>query len=103
MLSVALGESVDIESGRVDKAAGVEFFQFPEGFVRSIDSRIYNLIEAPDIISMNLKLSVGNNVKRITSSLDRYGEFIVQAKERRELDNKITSLSGMIKQRIVIQ
>ena len=103
LLNIALGETVDTKTGRVEMASGVEFFQFPEGIIRSFNSRIYDLTKDTDIISMNPKFKVGDSVKQITSSLDRYGEFIVQAKERNALDRRISSLSQIINQWIVIQ
>ena len=103
LLNIALGETVDTKTGRVEMASGVEFFQFPEGIIRSFNPRIYDLTKDTDIISMNPKFKVGDSVKQITSSLDRYGEFIVQAKERNALDRRIASLSQIIYQWIVIQ
>ena len=103
LLRIALGEPVDTKKGRVDRASGVEFFHFSEGLVESIDSQIYNLTEDPDVFSLVLKLREGDYVNSITSSLDRYGEFIVQAEKRDVLDNRMHSLSKMVDRWVVVK
>lgn len=78
LLNIALDEAVDTKTGRVDKASGVEFFQFPEGIVRSIDETVLDKIrKRPEVFFAELKLKEGDCVPPITSSLSRYGEFIV--------------------------
>ena len=87
LLHIALGEPVDTKTGRVEKASGVHFFCLPEGRVAKIDTKA--LEEAsnwPGIYNFNLKLKEGDEVHQITSSLNRYGEFIVKAEDREELD-----------------
>jgi len=87
LLHIALGEPVDTKTGRVEKASGVHFFCMPEGRVEKIDTRA--LEEAKNwagIYSLNFKLKEGDEVHQITSSLNRYGEFIVKAEDRVELD-----------------
>ena len=78
LLNIALGDSVDTRTGRKDKAAGVEFFHFPEGIVRSIDESVLERISSrTEVVFVDLKLRERDRVPRITSSLDRYGEFIM--------------------------
>lgn len=87
LLHIALGEPVDTKTGRAEKASGVHFFCLPEGYVEKIDTNA--LEEAknwPGIYSLNLKLKEGDEIHRIISSLNRYGEFIVKAENRKELD-----------------
>lgn len=103
LLNILLGGPVDTKTGRVDKASGVEFFQFPEGVVKSIDSQFYNQVKDLDFVAFRLRLKAGDQIKAITSSLDRYGEFIVLAENRRILDNRISSLSRVMDQGIVVQ
>lgn len=87
LLHIALGEPVDTKTGRVEKASGVHFFCLPEGFVEKIDTKaLEDAKNWPGIYSLNLKLREGDNVHQITSSLNRYGEFIVKAEDREELD-----------------
>lgn len=87
LLHIALGEPVDTKTGRVEKASGVHFFCLPEGFVEKIDTKsLEDAKNWPGIYSFNLKLKEGDEVHQITSSLNRYGEFIVKAEDREELD-----------------
>lgn len=103
LLNIAGGELVDTKTGRANKAAGVEFFQFPEGLVKSIDYQIYSRIKDFEVVSLQLKLKEGDQIKAITSSLDRYGEFIVLADDRNILDNRMSGLSSLMDQVIVVQ
>lgn len=99
LLHIALGESVDTKTGRKEKASAVCFFSFPEGIVKSISPEVYDAINWPNVFDFNLKLKVGDKVNRITSSLNRYGQFVIQANSREEIDvlinkyeNKLNSL-----------
>jgi carbamoyl-phosphate synthase large subunit len=90
LLHIALGEKVDTQTGRVDKASGVHFFCLPEGKVKKIDAKALEDIKHwPGIYSLNFKLKEGDEVHQITSSLNRYGEFIVEAMNRVELDKMV--------------
>ena len=102
LLNVALGAPVDIKTGQINKASGVEFFHFPEGKVKSIDSRLLNLEKEKDVFWFDLKLRKGDKVNRITSSLDRYGEFIIDAKDRSTLDAQMDVLSVLFNQYLSI-
>lgn len=104
LLHIALDEPVDIKTGRVEKASGVHFFCLPEGRVAKIDAK--ELEEAkrwPGIYNLNLKLKEGDEVHQITSSLNRYGEFIVTAKNREELDGLMKKYEEFTKDKIVIK
>ncbi len=89
LLKIALGEPVDIKTGHVEKASGVCFFSLPEGTVKSIDGKINEASKWDGIVDFNLKLKVGDKVNKITSSLNRYGQFIVKAANRNEVDSLI--------------
>ena len=93
LLRIALGKSVDTLSGRVERASGVEFFQFPEGVVMSIDPKIYDLSQELGVCSFNLKLKVGDRVNKITSSLNRYGEYIVKGADLDSINMLLGRLS----------
>ena len=86
LLNIALGEKVDTQTGRVEKASGVCFFCLPEGVVKKIDSQISDVATWSGVHSFELKLKDGDEVHPITSSLNRYGEFIVEANNREELN-----------------
>lgn len=96
LLNIALGEKVDTQTGRVEKASGVCFFCLPEGIVKKIDPQINNVASLPGVYSFELKLKEGDEVHQITSSLNRYGEVIVYG----ENDCEIVTMSELYKTQI---
>lgn len=102
LLHIALGEKVNAISGRVDKASGVCFFSYPEGEVKAISSEISEVAKLPHIHDFELKLKVGDHINQITSSLNRYGQFIVDGDTREEVDELIDKYEGIIKEYITI-
>lgn len=103
LLHIALGEKFDITTGRVDKASAVCFFSLPEGKVTAIDSMIDEVISWPNLHSFQLKLKVGDKVNQITSSLNRYGQFIVTGHSREEVDKLVEKYESEIKQLIKVE
>ena len=104
LLNIALGEPVDTRTGRVEKASGVEFFQFPIGIVRAVDvSVLPRVTEMPEVVFADLKLNVGDIVPQITSSLHRYGEFIVVDDSYDDLTEDIAIVSDEFIDSIDIQ
>lgn len=89
ILHIALGEKVDIISGRIDNASGICFFSYPKGEVKTIASEITGVDSWPHIHKFKLKLKAGDSIHPITSSLNRYGQFIVDGRTRREVDELI--------------
>ncbi len=103
LLNIALGDSVDTKTGRVEKASGVRFFCLPEGMVKHIDPKINKVSSWPGVHSFQLKLKEGDRVNQITSSLNRYGEFIVEAGSREELDERMANYDKKTIQMICIE
>lgn len=103
LLHIALGEKVDTITGRVNKTSAVCFFSLPEGTVTAIDEHISEVVSWPNIHSFGLKLKVGDNVNQITSSLNRYGQFVVTGKNRQELDNLVTKYENEISELIRVE
>ncbi|MBQ0063367.1 MAG: ATP-grasp domain-containing protein [Prevotella sp.] len=103
LLHIALGEKVDTASGRVNKASGVCFFDFPEGKVTRIDSKISEAASWPGVYAFNLKLKEGDIVGKITSSLNRYGEFIVSGETRKEVEERLSEYEKNISKLITIK
>jgi len=103
LLHIALGESVDTISGRVEKASAVCFFSLQEGEVNAIDERIFEVSSWPNVHSFNFKLKVGDKVNKITSSLNRYGQFIVTGENRAEVDELVRKYEKKINELITIQ
>jgi carbamoyl-phosphate synthase large subunit len=86
LINIALGKTVDINSGRINKASAVCFFCLPEGEIKAIDKKIEEVRDWEYVVDFDFKLNVGDKVNKITSSLDRYGQFIIQTNSREELD-----------------
>ena len=104
LLHIAFGEKVDTQTGRVEKASGVCFFCLPEGVVKKLDPQINEVASWPGVYSFKLNLKEGDAIHQITSSLNRYGEFVVGSINRKELDmimeetEKLTNNMVKIKQ-----
>ncbi len=103
LLSIALGEKVDTQAGRVDRASGVCFFCLSEGVVKSIDPKIEEVVSWPGVYSFELKLKKGDAVHQITSSLNRYGEFIIVGESYDEIFRTMKHYSNRINGLIEIQ
>ena len=103
LLHIALRENVDTQSGRVEKASGVCFLNLPCGKVTAIDTAINGVSNWPNVYSFATSLKVGDEIHPITSSLNRYGQFIVKGETREDVDitisdyeNKVNSIIKVI-------
>ena len=103
LLHIALGEKVDATTGRVEKASGVCFFSYPGGEVVSISDKIADVSSWPMISNFELKLKVGDYVNPITSSLNRYGQFIVSGDSRADVEKMLEEYENRINSMITIQ
>lgn len=86
LFSIAFGVRPDTVTGRYYKASGVCFLDLPCGKVTAVDEAISTVSSWDNIKGFSTMLKVGDIVKPITSSLNRYGHFIVQANDRSEID-----------------
>lgn len=102
LLHIVLGELVDIKTGYMGKASAVCFLSLPEGKVTAIDGKINEVSDWPHIQGFQLNLNVGDHVNKITSSLNRYGQFIVAGSTRREVDELVYKYNGQIKNLIIV-
>ena len=96
LLHISLGERVDTQTGLVDKASGVCFLNLPCGKVTAIDPAINEVPTWPDVNSFAMSLKVGDEILQITSSLNRYGQFVVKGETRKEVENLITEYENRI-------
>ena len=96
LLHIALGEPVDTKTGHVDKASGVCFLQLPCGNVQSVAPAIDEVLQWPSVVEFKYSLKEGDVILPITSSLSRYGQFIVGAGIREEVDQFIDKYDGLI-------
>lgn len=103
LLHIALGEKVDITSGHVDKASAVCFLSLPEGEVTAIDAQISEVTSWANVYNFNLKLRLGDKIGKITSSLNRYGQFVVTGKSREEIDGLVEEYANKIQHLIIVK
>ena len=102
LLNIALGEKVDTQTGRVEKASGVCFFCLPEGIVKKIDPQINDVASWPGVYSFEINLHEGDRVNQITSSLNRYGHLTLTAGERDPIEDAFEKYEKAIEERILI-
>lgn len=103
LLHIALGEKVDTVTGRVEKASGVCFLQLPCGTVQSIDSTIAEVATWSSVKEFSISLKVGDVICPITSSLNRYGQFIVQAENRERVDDIMCEYEKRVKGFVLVR
>ena len=103
LLHIALVEKVDITSGHVDKASAVCFLSLPEGKVTAIDAQISEVTSWANVYDFNLKLRLGDKIGKITSSLNRYGQFVVTGKSREEIDGLVEEYANKIRHLIIVK
>ncbi len=103
LLNIALNNKVDVSTGRVNKASAVCFFNFPQGVVKDVDSAINEVCFGSNIYTFELKLNVGDMVKQISSSLDRYGQFVVFGENSNIVTDLVSTYENRINHLIKIQ
>lgn len=98
LLRIALGEKIEIVPKQV-QFSGVRFFAFEEG--REIkhvpDSEFVK--GWPHVVDFSFNLKEGDKVNRITSSLNRYGQLILQAGNRDAIEEAFDKYEKVIKKR----
>ena len=103
LLHIALGEKVDTTKGHVDRASGVCFLNIPCGKVTAIDDAIKEVTSWPNVKEFSTTLKVGDEIHPITSSLNRYGQFIVQSEIRDEVDSLMDKYEKNIGSMVIIK
>jgi carbamoyl-phosphate synthase large subunit len=103
LLSISLGEKVDTETGRINKASGVKFLELKEGYVKRIFPEIAEINYWPNIVSFHYDLKEGSEVHSFKSGLDRYGQFIIQAEDRIELDSLMNEYNFKIEKFFLLE
>lgn len=103
LLHIALGEKVDLQTGRLEKASGVCFLNLPCGKVTAIDPAINEVCTWPNVYSFATSLKVGDGIHPITSSLNRYGQFIVKGETRKEVDSLLVGYEKELRKLIQIE
>ena len=96
LLQIALGEKVDTHAGREEKASGVCFLNLPCGKVTAIDPAIKEVCNWPNVYGFATSLKVGDEIHPITSSLNRYGQFIVTSNTKSEVERLLEDYKKQI-------
>ena len=103
LLNIALGKEADTKTGRAERASAVHFFSLPEGTITSIDPQINNIKEWEGVEQFCFKLKAGDKVNKITSSLNRYGQFIVSGNSVSDITDSMIKIDHITKTQIVIE
>ncbi len=103
LLHIALGQEVDTHTGRSNRASGVSFLNLPCGKVTAIDSAINEVGSWPNVSSFAFRFTGGDEIHPITSSLNRYGQFIVRGESRIMVDTLIADYEERINHFVTIE
>lgn len=96
LLHIALGDEIHPQSMPI-QYAGVRFFAFEEGSIirhTPIDSFVKGW---PHVVDFEFTLKKDDKVNRITSSLNRYGQLILQAGNREAIEEAFDKYEKVIK------
>ena len=102
LLNIALGKEADVKSGRVERASAVHFFSLPEGTITSIDPQMNNIKEWEGVELFDFKLKAGDKVNKITSSLNRYGQYIVSGSSTTDVTELVNKIDKITREQIII-
>ncbi|WP_346712891.1 ATP-grasp domain-containing protein [Mediterranea massiliensis] len=85
LLDIALGKKISIEKYRgQQQSSGVRFFSLKGNRICSINPKIESVNSWNGLLHFSFKLKENDVIPAITSSLSRYGEFIVQTESRED-------------------
>lgn len=95
LLKISLGETINPQPKPV-QYSGVRFFSFEEGSViKNVPNEEF-VKSWPHVVDFSFALKVGNKVNRITSSLNRYGQLILQAGNRDAIEEAFKKYESII-------
>lgn len=96
LLHIALGEQVNCIP-QYTQYSGVRFFSFDaDSIITAVPNRDF-VLGWPHVIDYSFKLSANEHVNQITSSLNRYGHIILQAGNRKSIDEAFDKYEKIIK------
>ena len=99
LLKISFGESINPQPKAV-QYSGVRFFSFKEG---SVIKHVPNeeIVKGwPHVVDFSFTLKEGDKVNRITSSLNRYGQLILQAGNRDAIEEAFEKYEKVISETI---
>lgn len=95
LLKISLGEKINPKSKNI-QYAGVRFFAFKEGSVIKQTPNKDFIKSWPHVVDFSFTLKKGNKVNLITSSLNRYGQMILQAGNRGAIEEAFEKYEKII-------
>ena len=95
LLKIALGQTINPEPKEV-QYSGVRFFAFEEGSVINHVPDIKYVKTWPQVVDFSFNLKEGQEVNRITSSLNRYGHLILTAGNRNAIEEALDKYENII-------
>ena len=95
LLHIALGEKIELKPG-YQRYSGVRFFAFEEGsIIKHVPDEKF--VKAwPHVVDFSFNLKEGEKVNRITSSLNRYGQLILQTGNRDAIEEAFDKYEKVI-------
>lgn len=97
LLHIALGDKIEIEPKQV-QYSGVRFFAFEEGrVIKHVPDEDF-VKGWPHVVDFSFSLKAGDKVNRITSSLNRYGQLILQAGNRNAIEEAFDKYEKVLKE-----
>ncbi len=97
LLKISLGESINPQPKAV-QYSGVRFFSFEEGWEIKHVPDAFFVKGWPHVVDFSFNLKTGDKVNRITSSLNRYGQLILQAGNRDSIEDAFDKYEKVIKE-----
>lgn len=97
LLKIALGEQINPQPEQI-QFSGVRFFAFEEGSVIKHTLNEEFVKGRPHVVDFSFNLKEGDKVNRITSSLNRYGQLILQAGNRNAIEEAFDKYESVIKE-----
>ena len=101
LLKISLAESINPQPKQV-QYAGVRFFAFEEGIIIKHTPDVDFVKNWPHVVDFSFSLKEGDKVNRITSSLNRYGQLILQAGNRDAIEEAFDKYEKTIMEKSLI-
>ena len=101
LLKISLGEAIN-PAPKAIQYSGVRFFSFKEGSVIKHVPNEEFVKGWPHVVDFSFTLKEGDKVNRITSSLNRYGQLILQAGNRDAIEEAFDKYEKVIAEDCII-
>lgn len=103
LLKISLGTEYNLPNNITNKASGIRYFNLSTGIVNFIDVDTNLILSNPNVKDFSLELNEHDEVKTITSSLNRYGHVIVSGNNREQVIDLLDAIELNIIKNVRIQ